>query len=67
MGQNGTAASMQAVNAWIRYLERFGTSEVTVQKLVNMGFDYPEITRMLEEAVASGLPLILDRLHTPSA
>lgn len=49
--------SMQAVDAWIRYIEQFGTTEITVQRLVNHGYDYPDITRLLEQAVYNNQPI----------
>jgi hypothetical protein len=54
--------SSQAVDAWIRYIELFGTTEVTVQKLINHGYDYPDIVRLLEQAVNDKQPVNAEAL-----
>jgi hypothetical protein len=48
---------MHAVDAWIRYIERFGTTEVTVQRLINHGYSYREIIHLLDHAVTHDEPI----------
>ncbi len=54
--------SARAVDMWIRYVEKFGATRVTVQRLINRGFDYAAITAIFKEAIAAGQPLDAEAL-----
>ncbi|MDX1296327.1 MAG: hypothetical protein R3302_08665, partial [Sulfurimonadaceae bacterium] len=58
----GDTHSMQAVDAWIRYIELFGSTEITVQKLINHGYDYSDIIQLLEQAVNDNAPIDAEML-----
>ena len=57
MSQNTQSDSMHAVDAWVRYIERFGATEITVQRLINSGFSYMEIVRLLDQALTDDEPI----------
>lgn len=57
MNESSNRTSMHAVDAWIRYIEHFGSTDVSVQKLINYGYEYREIIRLFENALEKNVPL----------
>lgn len=57
MNESHERISMHAVDAWIRYIEHFGSTDVSVQKLINCGYEYREIIRIFENALQDNEPL----------
>lgn len=62
MSENSERSSMHAVDAWIKYIERFGNTGISVQKLVNHGYQYHEIIRLFEGALEENEPLSEEQL-----
>ena len=47
----------RAVNVWVKYIERFPQTDVTLQTLLNAGFTYEEMIKTLEASLAGEVPL----------
>jgi len=56
---NGTEVfdAARAVNVWVKYIERFPQTDVTLQTLLNAGFSYEEMIKTLETSLAQEAPL----------
>lgn len=60
--QNNMVSTNDAVNAWLKYVEKFSNSKVGVTELYTRGYSAKEIQHMFITAIKNNIPIDIKNL-----